>query len=59
MKKLIMYSTLIAEDEAHGTDYAAVARALDDKLDRDTREYLDRMDEERRRRSEEDYECED
>lgn len=41
------------------TDYTAVARALDDKLDKDTREYLDRMDEERRRRSEEDYECED
>ncbi|HQM51543.1 MAG TPA: hypothetical protein PLI86_00285 [bacterium] len=41
------------------TDYYAVAQALDEKLDSDTREYLDRMDEERRRRSEEDYECED
>jgi hypothetical protein len=28
------------------TDYAAVARALDDKLDRDTLEYLKRMAEE-------------
>ena len=53
MKKLIMYSTLIAEDEAHGTDYAAVARALDDKLDKDTREYLDMRDEERREREDE------
>lgn len=35
------------------TDYAAVARALDDNLDRDTREYLKRRDEERRRRAEE------
>lgn len=41
------------------TDYAAVARALDVKLDEDTRKYLDRMGEERRSRSEEDYEGED
>jgi hypothetical protein len=35
------------------TDYAAVARALDDKIDRDTREYLDRRDDERREREDE------
>ena len=35
------------------TDYAAVARAMDDKLDRDTLEYLDMRDEERREREDE------
>ena len=41
------------------TDYAAVARALDDKLDRDTLEYLKRRDEDERRRSEEEDEEEE
>ena len=41
------------------TDFSAVARAQDAKLDEDTREYLKRRDEDRQRRSEEEYEGED
>lgn len=35
------------------TAFSKVARAQDAKLDEDTRKYLDRMDKDRRRRSEE------
>lgn len=41
------------------TDYYAVAQALDEKLDSDTREYLRRRDEDERRRSEEEDEEEE